>query len=95
MQYELDFISPEGSSIMFVMKIPSNISDNILRKWIREQIRSVLYRDYLHNLLNNYSFEELYNLYNNNIEVSIRELEKIIWHTDLPKYKCLSISKIL
>ena len=94
MRYELDFLSPGGRSILFEINVIDNTSKKTRDENIKKQIRPILYKDYLLLLLENYTYDELYSVFTNNREVPIKELEKIAWHTDLPKYQCIGVSKI-
>ena len=84
-KYELDFLSPDGSSIMFEIIIQS--SDD---KSVRNAIKPILLKHYLESLIEIYSYSDLLNMYNEGKDVSIANLEKIVWSKDRPLYKCLS-----
>ena len=57
-------------------------------------LRAVLREHYLTTLLEKYSYQELFLIYNQTSIENIRELEKIVWERDLPDYKLIYIKEI-
>lgn len=82
--YEVEFITPDGSELVIYLS-----EENF-----QKDMKPSLLKNYLELLLKNYTYEDLCLLYNNQENVSIKTLEKIVWKQDKPKYECIRVEKI-
>ena len=93
-KYELDFLTPDGGSIMFDLSVEMSPDRKTIERQFQKKMAPILKNHYLNLLLKHYSHEELYYVYTHGFDVPRDELENIIWNSDKPKYKCLYLTKI-
>lgn len=80
---------PDGSELSFEIDVEDNTDETI-----QKAIKPFLFENYITLHLKNYSYDELILWYNGGKNVSIEELQKIVWKQDSPKYQCMRIRKI-
>ena len=92
--YEVEFLCPNGESLLFEIDIEDPVDKEDREKRIKEIMKPILLNNYLELLLTVYSYEELCIFYNAGILPPREELERMVWYTDKPTYRCMSINKV-
>ena len=87
------FLIPNGEYAEINIKLLESMSKEDFKKELLKTMRPLLYSHHLDLILKNNSYENLYNIYNNGIEISREELGRIVWNKNKPKYKCISLEK--